>query len=418
MALFLHLPVELWIKVIGFATDLDRSPRTGFAEHLLPPCNELSLRAKFDVSKVSRLFRELSLPFLYEAIEVKSQQSLKALDYALVRCPMAKMLSAHVVMLHINLDNIVNESRGVDAHDAMSKYTARILNNTTKLTALQIKLLFNRLHTRRFLSPISMQLHNDILRAIPPSVQRLDWQLSQDGKETKAVRRVASASARALRSLAMLPQHAHPEDAIEPGTGWPRFLSLTHLEIIGRCDLMGLTSGALEIPALTHLKVRSLMNSRSMVNAPVYRGVTYLEVTYTISMARDELQVHLPDLETLSCSGEFQNKEWFTTHLEHPALRNLIINIYYGPESEWPDYTLQEGEENVSLTRWENVRENLGSINMERLPSLRSVTLRFAARVVSESMTSSLIEESLSHLRNAGVLLAIDPEAAIHPLSE
>lgn len=66
------LPNELWRKILGYATDCD-SPTDRlhlFQEHMLPPTGKKSMRAKLDLSYVSKFFRSISAEFLYEAVVI------------------------------------------------------------------------------------------------------------------------------------------------------------------------------------------------------------------------------------------------------------------------------------------------------------------------------------------------------------
>lgn len=99
----MDFPEELWYRIVGYATDLDSPSRPDFDEHLLPPFSTESLEAKLALSMVSRRFRSISIPFLFESIVVESREETQALEYSLVHCPAAEDFAPRVRMLRIIL---------------------------------------------------------------------------------------------------------------------------------------------------------------------------------------------------------------------------------------------------------------------------------------------------------------------------
>lgn len=215
-------------------------------------------------------------------------------------------------------------------------------------------------------------------------------------------RTVISACSRSLRSLALNPPNFDWAADIEAG---PFHLPyLTHLNIYGSWASAGcdrLLGGSWTLPSLTHILTLSIgFRSYSL---QTYPRVTYLEINYTVYLRSDELEKFIPALRTLSLSAEDYNYMWCSTCLEHPRLRNLVIDICRATDSEisW------EGDKWQYLLEWcARMPDSLRSISVKRLPSLRSVTLRSHIAEVSES--EGVVKEAMSHLRNAHVTMATE----------
>lgn len=401
----MHLPVELWQKIIGFATDLDNARRAVFAEHLLPPFSTRSLRAKLDLSMVSHLFRQISVPFLYEAIEVKTRLSLKSLHYALVHSPVAATLSAHVFLLQIK----INELSYGDV--STSRYAACILGNTTRLIALEVTLRFDILTYHRRLSSASTDRIQDIVNAVPTSLYHLAWELShEDEKSVVGARKLISACSHTLRSFVI--DYPHYDISRLSGKEFLELQRLTHIYMIYSSNFTGcngLLGYSWKLPSLTHMRVGNLRLSNPKEDTQIYPRITYLDVGFQIRLKSGDLEVFFPVLETLLCSGEYYNQSWFNTSLEHSALRELVITICQNPETEDPEYSWAEdgGLQAASFQEWNIMRENLRSINLQRLPSLLSIAFRHRVGVLSGNDSRRLVDETMSHLRDAGVIIAM-----------
>lgn len=177
----MQLPPELWYRVIGLATDLDRPSRPGFEDHLLPPFSKDSLREKWNIYRISRSFREISLQFLNEFIVVDTPDAFQSLRYTLVHCPTANDFASRVRMLPIMPERLVNTQFPLGLSEAITQ----IFENTTKLRAFYVQETYEGQITGE---------HVDFFAPrIPSSVTSISWQvICEDETSKNALQRAIS----------------------------------------------------------------------------------------------------------------------------------------------------------------------------------------------------------------------------------
>lgn len=159
------LPVEIWRTILGFATDRDPRCRHNFADPFIPPYGEESLRAKLDISLVSRLFRDIGREYLYEALVLCSDRNVAALQRSLAYEATRKNFE-----IDLHFVRIADNARyDISNHAPAFACLQTLLSNVERLHGLSVR--FTPVNRR----DMSRRLVQHTLNLIPLSVRYLDW---------------------------------------------------------------------------------------------------------------------------------------------------------------------------------------------------------------------------------------------------